>query len=336
MIICTDANEQIGVGHLFRCIALAQAAAHQGVDCHFVLTSAAARISDHQRDWSFAVSESSPEDCFLTLCDLLEQPENSVLVLDGYKISREQLKKLRSKVKCIVALDDGEFRYIEFADIVVNPASRNLNNKYIEIQPSVHCCTGSSYRLLRQEFCNLNPLPVQCRQGIVLCFGGSDPAGLTIKLLQALDEVGARVPIRVITGAAYPTLQELKSLIPTLDLPIEHSHQCQDMAQAWSSARLAISAAGGSQFELGVCQTPSVLVTVANNQLAASERAAKEGWCRVVDKSISMRSLATLALTLYGDDEVLKTMQAACSKFYDAQGAFRVINCIREVLNDCR
>ena len=96
----------------------------------------------------------------------------------------------------------------------------------------------------------------------------------------------------------------------------------------------AISAAGGSQFELGVCNTPSILVTVAENQHSATQVAQAQGWCRAVNKDIDINELVAMALALYSDEETLTEMQACSQGNYDALGSERAIDAIIKVFND--
>lgn len=328
-----EAGAISGVGHLFRCMALAQAAREQGVDSHFLLTLEAAKIAKAQHEWDFPISQysdkSSAEEA-LTL--LLSKDNTNVLVVDGYHIPIDTVNEIKGYATCVVALDDGEKRFVDVANVVVNPAA--TPELYASEASQAVLCMGEGYRLLRQSFSSLTPLSIERRHGIVICFGGSDPARLTVPLLKSIDQLTQDIPVRVITGAANPEHEKVASLCNTLSYPVQHIHDCQDMAQAWSSAKLAISAAGGSQFELGVCQTPSLLVTVADNQIAASNKAATEDWCHVVDKSVGVDEIAAKALALYNDEAKLSAMQQAAMGLYDPLGAFRLLEVIAGVIRD--
>jgi spore coat polysaccharide biosynthesis predicted glycosyltransferase SpsG len=75
------------------------------------------------------------------------------------------------------------------------------------------------------------------------------------------------------------------------------------------NTQLALSAAGGSQFELLACATPSILVVVAENQKRASQDAESQGWCQVIDSDrLSVNELVTQCLYLWQHSELLLTM----------------------------
>ncbi|GEA11658.1 hypothetical protein KUL49_20330 [Alteromonas sp. KUL49] len=339
-VFMCEAGAEAGVGHLFRCMALAQAARDQGVDSHFLVTGEGADIAKAQFDWDFPIVEycegkSNAEiraNIEPALTTLLSRLGTAVLVVDGYSLPFDLVEQAKPLVSCIVAMDDGDKRFVNLADIVVNPAA--THDSYHDKSPTAHLCVGGEYRLLRRDFLSLSPRPVYARHGLVICFGGSDPAQLTIPLLKCLDTLGFDTPVRVITGTANPYHEQVSSLCRTLNYPVQHIHNCQDMAQVWSSAKLAVSAAGGSQFELGVCQTPSILVTVADNQKAASLLAVNEGWCDVVDKSLGAEVIAARIANLCTDEEKLARMQQNAEGRYDALGATRILQVIAEVIRD--
>lgn len=328
-----EAGASSGIGHLFRCMALAQAARDQGVKSHFLLTFEAANIAKAQHEWDFPISHySNNSDAKTVLASLLKNHKTNALVVDGYHIPTETVSAVKDYATCIVTLDDGENRLVDLADVVINPAASP--DLYASKANQVALCTGENYRLLRQTFASLTPLPIEQRHGVVICFGGSDPARLTAPILKSISRLAQDIPLRVITGSANPEYERVASLSNTLNSPVQHIHECQDMAQAWSHAKLAISAAGGSQFELGVCQTPSLLVTVADNQIAASKKAAAEGWCHVVDKSFGIDAIAAKAVALYKDELKLNTMHQAAAGLYDPLGAHRVLEVVAGVIND--
>ena len=142
------------------------------------------------------------------------------------------------------------------------------------------------------------------------------------------------MPVRVITGAAFNNISALNEAIKASPLAIQHIHNCQDMADVWRHSKLAVSAAGGSQFELGVCETPSVLLMVAENQRTATEQAQQEGWCTTFDCTgdVPFDEIAGTVHALWQQPGKLEAMQQAVKGKYHADGAFNVLNAIAEVI----
>ncbi|WP_339350133.1 glycosyltransferase, partial [uncultured Alteromonas sp.] len=191
-------------------------------------------------------------------------------------------------------------------------------------------CLGSQYRLLRREFSQTPTLPVSQRQSLTINFGGSDPKHFTLPVLKAISESLANTPIRVVTGPGFIPLESLQHFIQQSPSPIQHIHNCQDMADVWIHSRLTIAAAGGAQFELAACQSPSVLVVVADNQLNATREASQQGWCDMWDarKSLSIPQLVDKVLTLWNDEARLEKMHMCAAQFSFVTGADTLLDAL--------
>jgi spore coat polysaccharide biosynthesis predicted glycosyltransferase SpsG len=109
-------------------------------------------------------------------------------------------------------------------------------------------------------------------------------------------------------------------------MPVQHVHDAQDMADMMLHSKLAVCAAGGSQFELLHCYTPSFLLVVADNQYPATQKASQQGWCEAVDWRKDLvtwddyLALATqLALAFAQDNALEKSQQMAIEQMQGRQ-----------------
>lgn len=323
------ASADIGIGHLMRCMALAQAVLKKNHQVTFLLDYQTQEIAQSRSDWCGEVVTS---DYHITVEEQISQLVDKQfisdwIVIDGYAFGYDYCHAWQNAGYKVALFDDGVHHSPYGVDILINPST---GHAIAEDGTPIMC--GYQYRLLREEFAAIKQQAVQQRQYLTLAFGGSDPANVTIPLLALLHKAEFNAPIRVITGPAYPYLEDLKIQLNKCSLKVEHIHASENMAEIWSETKLAVSAAGGSQFELAVCSTPSILVVVAKNQLQASANAAQEGWCVVADliaHSQRGRNLADLCnsiLELWNDEQGLKEMYNSVRGKYDAMGAHRVVN----------
>ncbi len=333
-----QASSQIGVGHLMRCMALAQCLDSLELEASFLLDQATSVIAKQRHDWCGQVVN---HDYSQPLAQQIESvldawpTQPNWLIIDGYQFDQDFIDAWRKKGFKVVVFDDGG-RVAPEAEIVIAASDREVNINQVEVFPIR--LNGNSYRLLREDFARIIPQPLDARHTLTICFGGSDPLGITLPLLIALEQNSFSGPIRVVTGSAFEQLDSLNVFISQSMLSIQHIHNAQDMADIWNNARLAVSAAGGSQFELAVCETPSILVTVAENQHRATHFAQTEGWCRVVDFCDSscasgqqkIEQLCTQIEMLWRDERQLEKMQFAVRGKYDAHGAERVIQVLSQ------
>ncbi len=315
-----------------RSLALAQAADSCQIPSVFVLSKEGADAAKARHDWHFPIIP-LPEDLSAEaegqwLAQQAEASGAAAIIFDGYTFHPDIIKLSRAANRCTVLMDDGMTTLTELADIVVDPTAEPLNHA------SKKFCYGASFRLLRQEFSQLELKPINQRNGVAVNLGGSDPLNLTISLLQEMSMQLPDVPIRVVTGPAYAHLSELESCLGKLSSPVQHIHNCQDMSDVWANAKLAVSAAGGSQFELGVCETPAVLLIVAENQRKATQQAVEEGWAVSFDctQQPPIPGIVAKVSNLLASD--LQNMSDKAKGKYDAEGAIRLLSCIADYQHD--
>ncbi|MCY7294526.1 UDP-2,4-diacetamido-2,4,6-trideoxy-beta-L-altropyranose hydrolase [Alteromonas sp. a30] len=315
-----DASSQIGVGHLMRCLALAQLLDEIGAEIVFFVNDETRAICLSRHDWIGKLKLIPTEVTEVDESNWLAEQEGfdsiRALILDGYQFSTEYraaLRKALHKVKSrLVLFDDTNNSGPLHADVIINSADNaNLLN-YMQTAPDAQLCLGASYRVLRREFSILPQHPFSMRNSLSIMMGGSDVNNLTIPILESLVESEFDGSVRVLTGAAYPHKEELESVIKHANLPIQHLHNCQQVAEVFCSSRLAVSAAGSSQFELLACATPSILLTVADNQVLATRSAVEQGWCQSIDlqEKMGLDALLVLVSDLWQDEQKLIEMSS--------------------------
>ncbi|MEP2654094.1 MAG: UDP-2,4-diacetamido-2,4,6-trideoxy-beta-L-altropyranose hydrolase [Paraglaciecola sp.] len=332
-----DASPIIGLGHLMRSLALAQGLSREGIEVMFAVSDFTEQYCFSRQDWVgdihiLPVSSKQAETAALsTLC---KDTDANWLILDGYQFDFEYRNTLGA-VSCKLGIfDDGEVfktqRIEPDLDMLINwaPAADCLH--YEQYAPNAQLCVGEYYRVLREEFCKSEPISYELRRPLLLMFGGSDPFNFTLPLLQQLTALGVDIPITIVTGAGYQALPELDLFLDTSSLFVTHHHNSQDIARLMSAARLAISAAGASQFELLSCLTPSILVTVANNQIFATQQAKKQGWCEVFNYRCAehehlIKDIVQAAVNLWENPEKLNLMHQHTKEHANQMGIKRII-----------
>ncbi|WP_339724824.1 UDP-2,4-diacetamido-2,4,6-trideoxy-beta-L-altropyranose hydrolase [uncultured Paraglaciecola sp.] len=329
-----EGNPNIGLGHLMRCMALAQGLVNSGHHVFFFMSDASQQFCRQRTDWLGDIiplaeldKKAEPE-WLVNQCGSLQA---DWLVLDGYQFDQAYRHSLQSIKFKLAVFDDINNSGALYADLVINGAPNTALLDYQSTAPNALLALGQDYQVLRQEFLQVNNNDWAERENLTLTFGGSDPKNLTIKLLNALQKLSLSMPITVITGAAYPSLLELKNVIKNSDLDINHLHDCQNMAQLLENTKLAISAAGGSQFELRACAVPAILVVVADNQLLASQEAAKQGWCQLANhEQVNADELAQQCLSLWQQPDLLHSMHKMAGLFPVVDGAKNIVKLMSE------
>lgn len=346
-----NASMSIGLGHLMRCLALAQALEKEGFDSVFLVNSEAELICQSRKDWVGRVvvlpSNIDNDDELSFITDQCSNVKAQVIVLDGYQFGhrfRAHLKSLSTPVVCFddSGLNIGHPPNCLHADIIINGASDADQIDYQQANPNSCLCVGDKFRVLRDEFVNLKPSSLQSRKRVTISMGGSDPIDLSRAILLALKNKQLDVKLTLVTGAAYAHLDWLNEFKQQCCLDFEHLHDCQNIAEIFTQSRWVISAAGGSQFELQNCGTPASLLVVADNQLGATSSAVKQGWCTSIDCRDAQDNQRKMQLAekaveqmfmMLNDPTKLQKMSRNALLTADTSGAKRVVSCIKEVAN---
>ncbi len=259
----------MGFGHLSRCNALAEHALELGWQVSVFSLYPLANKCDPR----IAFIQSSSE---FDLSDAIRRKAPDWLLLDNYLLGGIA-GKVYADIACRKAFIDDLFTGCDAnIDLVISPAGAAEEKRLVGLYPDAKRLLGYSYSLLSSRFRCARTAYTQ-RSRVLITFGGSDVAGLTVPVVSALVHAGVTGVDVVITDAmghselVFPGVQVHQNLNP------------MQMADLQGKAAVAISAAGGTIFELACCGVPSVICVVADNQLqAASEFAANPGY-EVVD-----------------------------------------------------
>jgi UDP-2,4-diacetamido-2,4,6-trideoxy-beta-L-altropyranose hydrolase len=329
-----EGEPAIGLGHVMRCLALAQRLVASGHEVFFFMSQRSELFCHNRADWVgeiLCITDSDKQlepDCLVKQCTELKV---NWLVLDGYQFEKTYRQSLQSNKFKLAVFDDMNNSGLLYADLVINGAPNATLHNYQLTAPNAQLAIGKDYQVLRQEFLQITNNKWSGRKNLTLMFGGSDPQNMTIKVLQSLCQSNASIPIIIITGAAYDGLQDLVDLIKISALDITHLHDCQNMAEVLLNTKLALSAAGGSQFELLACAVPAILVVVAENQKNASQDAASQGWCKVFNgDDLNADELAMQCISLLQQPELLGLMHKKALQFPVFDGAKNIVELMYE------
>lgn len=277
LLVRADASVEIGMGHRVRCQALVQAFTQLGWQCQFVVD---------RRYQAFA----SPDDCFIggqSEQDSIEKEvtkkeckneflslaqQADLVILDHYDYSSDDIAQLYQYQTNLLVLDDMNDRGEFPAKWLLNPLQQDYS-KHIEFP-----LTGSRYALLRPAFQQQDESQVSPEQ-LLITLGGTDPLALTLPILNALLVSNFSTKyIQVLLGANAKNADQVIHFCRVNNIAFEQG--LADVTPLMKQAKMAISAAGGTLFELACMGVPTVFSQVADNQTRSLEQHLPLDWCR--------------------------------------------------------
>jgi spore coat polysaccharide biosynthesis predicted glycosyltransferase SpsG len=272
--IRTDAGAQRGVGHLVRCVALAEELLERGVAVKFLSDLGGLPWAEQQLTRRGLPWHPAPFDPvgLVAACDRLGL---DALVIDSYTLPPAHSAAVRKTGRRVLAIVDGDFRG-QSADIYVD---QNLDS-VIHIDDAIGLA-GLDYALLRSSVRSLRPATAPVHHSgrtpkVVAFFGGTDAYRAAPQVAALLTATGVPFDATII-GANERLRAELAAVPAGPGQRLEILPPTDELPKLLAGADLAVSASGTSTWELLCLGLPSALVWVVDNQILGYERVMARG-----------------------------------------------------------
>ncbi|WP_090930377.1 PseG/SpsG family protein [Nonomuraea jiangxiensis] len=307
-----DAGVGSGVGHLVRCVALAEELRGRGVEAVFlgaVHGSEWARAQLRERGFPLVAAPASAPRLAALACEL----RLDAVVLDSYDLPAETGAVLREAGFPVLAIVDGDPPGQQ-ADLYLD---QNLGAERRPFSGPARRLAGARYVLLRDSVRRHRRAPDPGPVPHVLCFfGGTDSAGVAPAWAAALLATG--VPFRgtVVSPTPFAAGGPIAVIPPTDRLP-----------ELMAGADLVVTAAGSAVWELLYLGVPAALSWVADNQLVGYRELVDRGAAAGLGRAADARAVALLA-RLLADPAVREEHGRRGGGLVDGRGRERVADAL--------
>jgi spore coat polysaccharide biosynthesis predicted glycosyltransferase SpsG len=316
--IRVDAGGRIGVGHAMRCATLGSALTAAGHRVTVVTSSLPAWVEQRFLDAGVTVSGSAPEGV-------------GIWIVDGYELGAE-LHALADRGVVVVAIDDNHELPVDRARVVVNQNLHATAELYRDVGPDTTLLLGPAYAMIRSDVTAIER-PANAIDGriVLVSFGGTDPARLTLPVTTALLDT-ADVDVVVALGTDHPDRPRVGSLVE------RHVGRVRfdpgDLTVGLGTAGVAAIGGGSTLWEVASLGIPTVAAVVADNQVAGTAAAENAGFVVGVDVRGGRRTGADVAhavIALLDDADRRISMATAGQTLFDGRGAERVAAAIEAI-----
>lgn len=336
LLVRADASAEIGVGHVMRCVALGEAWQKTGGRAIFALAAGADELEGRIRShgWEVARIEANPgsrEDAILT-SEVANSLGTEWLILDGYHFSSDYMESLVERVPSrFLLMADGEEVSECECDIVVNPEPEAAEVAWPGSSRKTEFLLGPRYAILRREFLDFNTQPritpgkAQC---ILVTFGGGDSHNVTLKVVQALQSVtDLKLDLTVVLGPSNPHRGSLQKAVEKSRHAVRLLSNVGNMPELMSRADLAITAGGGTCYELAFMRVPMFLITIAKSQERPAKAYSSSNAAFVAGSFDSLDGLALSRLLegFIGNRSLRGEFAENARRLIDGKGAQRIV-----------
>ena len=288
LILRADADSQIGIGHVIRCLALSQAWQDRGGRSTFIASSLSPALrsmlmTEGSRVRLIDDRPGSLADAAAT-AELVKRFREPWVVLDGYRFDVDYQKTLKDSGCRLLCLDDNGYVDFYCADIVLNQNLHADERLYANKDARTRLLLGPRFSLLRRQFRNRpttgrNTAPFAGR--LLVTMGGGDQNNVTMRVIKAIKGIkSANFNTKVVVGQTNPHLDSLARVIGETDGAYTLLENVTDMAGLMAWADMAVSGGGSTCWEIACMGLPAVVLTTFDNQEHIADRLNERGIVR--------------------------------------------------------
>jgi spore coat polysaccharide biosynthesis predicted glycosyltransferase SpsG len=252
-----DGGETIGMGHVYRCLAIADAlreTSSADIACLMNADHPEGIVTVSRRGYPVRVVGDGRLETYL---DHIRDFAPAILINDLPVMEDRYLRALAhlgaTTVNLVDTLDDLE-RTEQLKQVIVSVMSEDRET------PEAFY-GGPEYAILRSHFQGREKEVRETPHLVLLTFGGSDPQGLTLKATRALIALEPSIDVVAVAGPAFSYREAFETLSAELPRRIPLIHQADGhIADLMLEADVVVCSGGMSVYEIAALGTPGIVL----------------------------------------------------------------------------
>lgn len=267
--IRTDCNSTIGMGHVMRCLSVADSLKTLGEDVCFIISKDSDVSFFSHIPYKYIVLQDDTDIWSATeVCNILRNEDITKLFLDSYRVTEEKINELSANLKVYYLDDLHLFDYN--VDTIIN---YNIEAKDSDYQPTKfsdrNLFIGVNYFPLRGEFKNIEKAVIKHNmKNVLIATGSTDKNKIAKQIIDSIDvEKYPAINFFILKGKFYN--DEYKTEIDKLGNNKKNIHILdwgQNMAKLYLSSDLVIAPGSTTTFEALSLNVPCVSFEFVDNQ----------------------------------------------------------------------
>ncbi|MCL1918657.1 MAG: UDP-2,4-diacetamido-2,4,6-trideoxy-beta-L-altropyranose hydrolase [Peptococcaceae bacterium] len=337
--IRTEGNPVIGLGHVMRCLSIAEAMRLCGEEVTFIFADD--HMSELVRDLGYpVVLLNTPWNDIASELEimraLIARRTITKLLVDSYLVTPDYLQNL-CELTYVIYLDDvNAFHYP--CHMLINYHGYTEKFNYLGRYPDTTLLLGCRYVPLRREFHDLSQRVLSKDvKSVLVTTGGTDPGNTAEKLTQMVKELKdlRHLEFQIITGRDTSQVERLKKTVGRFPGVVINKYMTAEMmAQKMTECDIAVSAGGATLYELCACGTPTVVFSFVGNQsesVTFFSRGYMIGAGDIRDNEVlCLDRMVEGIRSLVSDYELRRELAGKTQDLIDGRGALRIAEKVRE------
>lgn len=350
-IFRVDSSSVIGHGHLMRCLVLAHelnacgaivqficrvanGSAHKliedsGYKLHLLTRKTVEKKAESYESWLGTTQEKDAKECNKILENILE----CTVIVDHYGLDISWESMIESKN--IIVIDDLANRKHK-CSVLIDQSLINDKSSYDDLIDNSYAFIGNENVILRQEFRTSSSWKLNNTGSLLICMGGSDPDGITIKIVDVLNKISIEnhliKRVQVIVGKGFSLTQLLEEKIAnyTSEIKINKAPDC--ISELMLESSLCILSGGTMILEACSLGVPSIGVVIAENQKETALYLSERKAIKYLPIDGNLEKNLNILITRVLDDE--RTALLLSEKSKKMVNKYSVTRIAKELIND--
>ncbi len=340
-----DAGMRKGLGHLSRCLSLAEAFPLDLYEIIFIVkTDAKSYVEEFiaKKNNKTILFELKDENLFKGekemqyLCSL--NNTSTFFIFDTYEATTDyQLQLKNNGIHWLQFDSHGKIDF--YADMVLHGSPGATEELYAPLvkNKKLKLLLGTKYALINKKFLinRENTVVRKYLKNIFICLGGGNDRGAAIKIIRILDNsIFSEYNFRIFLNSKNKDLAEIEN-IALSNNNIEVFVDQNDLSLEMLNCDLGIITPGTLSYEASCLGMPMILVSIADNQLMNAVGWEHKGCAKYMGaiENIELKKVNETLSSISGDAKMLADMSSNCLNMVDGKGALRVSEYINNFLN---
>nr|WP_303183136.1 UDP-2,4-diacetamido-2,4,6-trideoxy-beta-L-altropyranose hydrolase [Lachnoclostridium phocaeense] len=342
-----DGNAEIGTGHIMRCLSIAKTLQNMGETVTFIIADQHCEALIRERDVNTICLGSAWNDLdkeIEQISSFILRNKIECLIIDSCFVTKQYLTELR-KITKLIYIDDID-KMLYPVDLLINyniyAEKLSYPERYRMAGLDTGFAIGCSYVPLRDEFSSIKRTINKSVKRVMITSGGADSYNITDYILRGIQGwTGfSGLEYHVIIGAFNKNREKLLRQWGDRENIYLH-YNVSNMAEYMTKCDIAITASGSTTYELCACGTPSIIYTLADNQIEIASAFSEKGLLCYAgdireDKEYCLFNIKKYLKAYIANYELRKRISRHMQEVIDGNGGKNIIKAMKGVLGNTK
>lgn len=334
VIFRCDAGAEDGLGHLMRCLTLADAIKKLCDSTILFISydpdgSTEERVSKRGFGFKRAIELAGSTADLDFLLKSINITDTGWVVLDSKRIDADYVLACRQKSH-VLCFDDDQYRDLP-CDLLVNNhigVTEQCYQKNIDRQLLI----GPRYNTIQDSFFEIGKNKHGSNKHVLITLGGEDPHDHTSWLLEHLSLVLSDFPVVVVVGPAHPRPQHVEEMALRWLPHAKLITLAQDLSIYMRDALLVLTAGGTTCYEIAAARVAQAVVIVEEHQQALVMPLVEAGAVFLLGRFDNLKpdKVVKQVKILLNDHKVASKLVTNAAKLFKCSGAPNIVRAMCE------